>query len=80
MNRRKFFKMFGGAVAAAMLPMGVLALPRFAPLTGRQKIGVDIDFGSNVNLSLDDFEKRILEPAMQLMAQQLDTEMMRLLK
>jgi hypothetical protein len=74
MNRRKFFKMFGGAVAAAMLPMGALALPRFAPLTGR----VDIDFGSN--MSLDDFEERILEPAIQRIAQQLDTEMMRLLK
>jgi hypothetical protein len=79
MNRRNFFKMFGGAIAAAVLPMGALALSRFAPFS-RANTGVDIDFGYNVNLGLDDFEKRILEPAMQRIAEKLDQQMMELMK
>jgi hypothetical protein len=79
MNRRSFFKMFGGAIAAAALPMGALALSRFASLSGAHT-GVDIDFGYNVNLGLDDFEKRILEPAMQRIAEKLDQQIMELMK
>jgi len=76
MNRRNFFKMFGGAIAAAMIPVGALALaqPKFRPKF------VDVDFSWNRNLSLDDFEQRILNPVMQRLAEQIDTEMMRNLK
>ena len=76
MNRRNFFKMFGGAIAAAMLPLGVLALPERKRFEGY----VDVDFSSNINMSLEDFENRILNPAMQRLAENVDNEIMRLLK
>jgi len=74
MNRRNFFKMFGGAIAAAMLPLGTLALPERKRFEGF----VDVNFTSG--LTLEEFEDRILNPAMQRMAEQLDNEIMRILK
>lgn len=72
MNRRSFFKLFGGAIAAAMLPLGVLALPERKRFEGF--VVVHFDYG------LENFRDRILEPAMQRIAEQLDDQMMRILK
>jgi hypothetical protein len=76
MNRRNFFKMFGGAIAAAMLPLGALALSE------RKRFELsDAEFWAQHRmLSLDDFEDRILNPAVRRMAENLDTEIMRIMK
>lgn len=73
MNRRSFFKLLGGAVVAAALPLGPLALPR--PRHEEWQIKI-----TDYAMSLDDFEARILEPAMQRLAERLDSEIMELLK
>ena len=79
MNRRNFFKLFGGAIAAAILPLGALALERRDPEEGWTTYA-DVHFSGDLNLSLDDFEQCILNPAIQRLAEQIDTEMTRYLK
>ena len=74
MNRRNFFRMFGGAIAAAMLPLGALALPERRRFEGY----VDVNFTSG--LTLEEFEDRILNPVIQRIAENVDNEIMRLLK
>jgi hypothetical protein len=78
MNRRNFFKMFGGAIAAAMLPLGALALIESKPK--RFEGFVDVPWSGNLNMALEDFEERILGPAMRQMAINVDHEITRLLK
>jgi hypothetical protein len=87
MNRRSFFKMFGGAIAAAVLPLGALALPkRTLELVKPARIeAVDVSFTTaDMSLSLDDFEERIFAPIAARMARiisdNIDTELMRLVK
>jgi hypothetical protein len=59
--------MFGGAIAAAVLPLGSLALPK----QKRPQF-------SAVEMDLRDFEKRILDPAVQRLSEQIDAEMMKI--
>jgi len=71
MNRRNFFKMFGGAVAAAMLPLGALALPE-------RKWFRDVSFTSDMWMDVGEFQRRVLEPAMRRVAERIDNDIMRL--
>jgi hypothetical protein len=71
-GRRGFFKGLGAATLSALLPLGALAAldrkkPQFA----------DVTFSSDDRyLSFDDFHKRILEPALRRIADQVDEQMM----
>lgn len=83
MNRRNLFKMFGGAIAAAVLPLGALALPkRWNPNdaeVGWTKDSPTYPMGE-AYLHVEDFKSRILDPAMRRMAENLDAEIMRIMK
>lgn len=72
--------MFGGALAAAVIPLGALALSKRDPEEGWVPGKVDVDFSYNVNMGLEEFEERILNPAMRRMAEQFDTFMIPELK
>jgi hypothetical protein len=76
MDRRNFFRLFGGAVAAAVLPLGALALPRFAPLS-RRNTGVEINFSHNVNMGLEEFEDRYIKPWSRRLSDRIDNEVFR---
>jgi hypothetical protein len=75
MNRRNLFKMFGGALAAAALPLGALARPRFAPLT-RHNVGVEVRFTDEM-LTWEEF---MANDSIQRISERIDREAYRSLK
>lgn len=79
MNRRGFLQMLGAAasVGACGLLVPDVARKIFLPPKGGWKTSLGL---TGYELGLDDFEKRILEPAMQRLAARVDDEMTRTLQ
>lgn len=73
MNRRKFLQMLsaGAIITAAGLELPQLSRSYFLPPPGGW--GVDVRF-SNQLLSIEDFERRILQPAIDAIAKRLDAD------
>ena len=73
MNRRSFFGLLAGTALFALTKTTGLA--KLAPRIDKP-VYADVQFGTN--LSLDDFEQRILQPAIEAMAKRFDEEMARM--
>lgn len=78
MNRRGFLGLVAGAALGALVKTSGLAklMPKLEPVESF----VDVHFNpGDLSLSLEDFEARILKPAMRALAVKVDVEMMKLL-
>jgi hypothetical protein len=76
MNRRKFLSFLGVGAAAAIIAPELL-LPKRTFFLPPAK-GWTYDFSKNYNIGLDEFENRILQPAIERIKLQIDDQNMKI--
>ena len=74
MNRRGFLKALSGAAAAAVLPISwALRAPELKIVKDQSAFAT-----ASLTMSLDDFSRKYIEPAMKHMARKIDEDIYRL--